>query len=66
MPLVSVFYQQCPVCGRNLRMPVQCFGRQVTCVHCGGDFRAEEQAAPHVESEPDPLAAADLARAPGA
>jgi hypothetical protein len=25
-------------------MPVHCFGRQVTCVHCGGEFRADDQA----------------------
>lgn len=43
MAPVAVFYQACPVCGRSIRMPVQCFGRQVTCVHCGGEFRAEEQ-----------------------
>jgi hypothetical protein len=24
-------------------MPVQCFGRAVTCVHCGGEFQASEQ-----------------------
>ncbi|MEX2176239.1 MAG: hypothetical protein WD872_17895 [Pirellulaceae bacterium] len=41
----SVFYQQCPVCGRSLRMPVQYFGRHVTCVHCGGEFRATNGAA---------------------
>ena len=40
----SVFYQACPVCGRSIRMPVQYFGRVVTCVHCGGEFRAEESA----------------------
>jgi hypothetical protein len=39
----AVFFQACPVCGRSLRMPVQCFGRAVTCVHCGGEFQASEQ-----------------------
>lgn len=43
MAPLSVFYQACPVCGRSIRMPVQYFGRQVTCVHCGGAFRADEQ-----------------------
>jgi hypothetical protein len=43
MTPLSVFYQACPVCGRSLRMPVQYFGRRVTCVHCGGEFRADEQ-----------------------
>jgi hypothetical protein len=26
-------------------MPVQYFGREVTCVHCGGYFRADDQSA---------------------
>jgi hypothetical protein len=26
-------------------MPVQYFGREVSCVHCGGQFRADMQAA---------------------
>lgn len=39
----AVFFQACPVCGRSLRMPVHCFGRQVTCVHCGGEFQATDQ-----------------------
>jgi hypothetical protein len=42
MAPLAVFYQACPVCGRSIRMPVQCFGRQITCVHCGGEFRADE------------------------
>jgi hypothetical protein len=42
MPQRSVFYQTCPVCGRSLRMPVDAFGRQVTCVHCGGAFRSSD------------------------
>jgi len=25
-------------------MPVEVFGRKVTCVHCGGEFRSTEQA----------------------
>ncbi len=43
MTSASVFYQGCPVCGRSIRMPVQYFGRQITCVHCGGEFRADVQ-----------------------
>lgn len=50
----SVFYQTCPVCGRSLRMPVDAFGRQVTCVHCGGAFRL-------TDAEPFPAAADDRA-----
>jgi hypothetical protein len=63
----SVFYQGCPVCGRSLRMPVQCFGRQVTCVHCGGEFRADEPSrsvlplGPDSSDLPRPIAGGPLA-----
>ena len=40
MAAVTVFYQSCPVCGRNLRIPAKYFGRQMTCTHCEGEFRA--------------------------
>jgi hypothetical protein len=43
MAQLSVFYQACPVCGRSLRIPVEAFGRNVTCVHCGGEFRSDEK-----------------------
>ena len=38
MPSLAVFYHECPVCGRSLRIPVQYFGRKVDCGHCGGEF----------------------------
>ncbi|MCI0357615.1 MAG: transposase [Planctomycetaceae bacterium] len=53
----SIFYQTCPVCGRSLRMPVEVFGRKVTCVHCGGKFRSEQTA------EDDQTPASQLAAA---
>jgi hypothetical protein len=40
MAAVTVFYQSCPVCGRNLRIPAKYFGRQMSCTHCEGEFRA--------------------------
>jgi hypothetical protein len=43
MAQLSVFYQACPVCGRSLRIPVEAYGRKVTCVHCGGEFRSDEK-----------------------
>ena len=63
MAPVVVFYQACPVCGRSLRIPVQYFGRQVTCVHCGGHFRADDAAAPAASS---PLPQAGSVPAPHA
>lgn len=36
----AVFFQECPTCGRSLRIPVKYFGRSMTCTHCGGIFDA--------------------------
>ena len=34
------YHQNCPVCGRNLRIRVRLLGRLVYCQHCGGGFTA--------------------------
>jgi len=34
------FDQECPICGRNLRVRVQYQGRRVVCQHCRGEFEA--------------------------
>ena len=46
----AVFYQECPVCGRSLRIAVQLFGRKVECVHCRGEFVAIDPAARPTEA----------------
>ena len=36
-----VYYmQECPTCGRNLRIRVEYLGRQVVCQHCKSQFQA--------------------------
>ena len=40
MPMMTYFYQECPVCGRSLRVPVQYFGSIMSCSHCSGEFQA--------------------------
>ena len=40
MPMMTYFYQECPVCARSLRVPVQYFGSIMSCSHCGGEFQA--------------------------
>jgi hypothetical protein len=40
MASATVFYQSCPICGRTLRIPAKYFGRQMSCTHCEGEFRA--------------------------
>ena len=37
----STYYiQECPTCGRSLRIRVSYLGRRVACQHCGGEFGA--------------------------
>lgn len=36
----SYFIQECPTCGRNLRIRVEYLGRQVLCKDCRGEFVA--------------------------
>ncbi len=50
-----VFIQECPTCGRRLRIRVEYLGRKVACSHCGGNLIARDPAA----SEPA-AAASDL------
>ena len=40
MSALTIFYQECPVCGRSLRISVKHFGRQMCCTHCQGQFIA--------------------------
>ena len=40
MAVPTFFYQSCPICGRTLRIPAKYFGRQMSCTHCDGEFRA--------------------------
>jgi len=37
------FYQQCPVCGRSLRIRVKLLGKTVYCQHCGGGFTSRDE-----------------------
>jgi hypothetical protein len=39
--LTTVFFQECPTCGRTLRVAVKYFGRTMSCGHCGGEFVAD-------------------------
>jgi hypothetical protein len=40
MSAMTNFYQNCPVCGRSLRIAVKYFGRPMSCSHCRGEFVA--------------------------
>lgn len=43
MSASTIFYQECPVCGRSLRIPAKYFGRLMSCSHCEGEFRAGKE-----------------------
>ena len=34
------FMQECPTCGRNLRVRVEYLGKHVVCQHCQSQFQA--------------------------
>ena len=44
------FYQNCPICGRSLRISIKYFGRQMSCTHCQGEFRAGKDELPPNEA----------------
>jgi DNA-directed RNA polymerase subunit RPC12/RpoP len=38
----TYFVQECPTCGRTLRIRVEYLGRQLTCQHCRGKLQAQD------------------------
>ena len=46
MMMRNFFYQECPVCGRHLRIRVEHLGRELACTHCQGLFVARDPAMP--------------------
>ena len=60
MSAMTVFYQECPVCGRSLRVSVKYFGREMSCSHCEGVFVAGKDQIPREEPAPPPANAGDL------
>jgi len=59
MSATTFFYQECPVCGRSLRIPVKYFGREMSCSHCAGEFIAGKEKEPAEQCQP--AAEGDLA-----
>lgn len=37
------FFQECPTCGRHLRMKAEYLGRRMSCLHCEGEFIATDR-----------------------
>ena len=42
MPRSTYFVQECPTCGRNLKVRVEYLGKKVVCQHCSARFQASE------------------------
>jgi hypothetical protein len=63
MSAMTIFYQECPVCGRNLRIPAKYFGRQMTCTHCQGKFKAGKDELPQAPASDAPVSQGLLPRA---
>lgn len=39
----TFFVQECPTCGRRLRVCVEYLGRNIQCRHCSGEFVAHDR-----------------------
>lgn len=50
MSHTTYFVQECPTCGRRLRIRVDYLGKRVACQHCQGAFVATESS--NVRGEP--------------
>lgn len=51
MAMRNFFYQECPVCGRHLRIRLEHLGRELACTHCQGNFTARD---PEIPAAPLP------------
>jgi hypothetical protein len=37
------FFQDCPTCGRHVRIKAEYLGRRMSCLHCEGEFTASDR-----------------------
>ncbi len=44
--VTTFFQQECPVCGRHLRVRIEYLGRQIACRHCGHRMIAADSPSP--------------------
>lgn len=57
----TFFYQECPTCGRALRVRINYLGKTVVCEHCQGSFTAHDPHSP--AAAPETLEMSSLERA---
>ncbi len=43
MTTISYFFQECPTCGRHVRVKAEYLGRRLSCLHCHGEFVAADR-----------------------
>ncbi len=58
----TFYYQECPTCGRALRIRINYLGKTVVCEHCQGSFTAQDpngSAEVPQAHEPSPLERAE-------
>jgi hypothetical protein len=39
----AYFFQECPTCGRHVRIKAEYLGRLMSCLHCQGEFTATDR-----------------------
>ncbi|MEX0866171.1 MAG: hypothetical protein WD030_02365 [Pirellulales bacterium] len=47
MSIPLYYSQECPTCGRNLRIRVEYLGKRVVCQHCQAKFEACDPSSAH-------------------
>ena len=57
----TFFYQECPTCGRALRVRINYLGKTVVCEHCQGSFTAQDPQ--NIAAEPEAHELSSLERA---
>jgi hypothetical protein len=53
MSSAMFFVQQCPTCGRRLRVCVEYLGKTIQCRHCRGTFVARDPDSSPSRSDPE-------------
>ncbi|MGC4005373.1 MAG: hypothetical protein QM811_20540 [Pirellulales bacterium] len=57
----TFFYQECPTCGRALRVRINYLGKAVVCDHCRGTFTAVDPMLRRELPTPNPLSSLERA-----
>ncbi|MFN0020323.1 MAG: hypothetical protein ACKVP0_18850 [Pirellulaceae bacterium] len=39
----AYFFQDCPTCGRHVRIKAEYLGKRMSCLHCEGEFTAADR-----------------------